>query len=121
MKSTFVIISILLKSNLSERCLVNPLTSINNESLRDYVRLANVYDGNSNQRKSDFTEMIVYGYMNGKLSKKPLENISTSTAIYILKEKRIPIKSLPGYGNSKLKKKDIINKHESECSIKLND
>ena len=99
MKSTFVIIGILLKSNLSERCLVNALMSINNESLRDYVRLANVYDGNSNQRKSDLIEMIVYGYMNGKLSKKLLENISTSTAIYILKEKRIPIKSLPGYGN----------------------
>ena len=43
--------------------------------------------------------MIVYGYMNGKLSKKSLENISTSTAINILKEKRITIKSLPGYGN----------------------
>ena len=92
-------INILLKSNLSERCLVNALMSINNETLRDYLRLANVQDGNSNQRKSDLIEMIVYGYMNGKVSKKSLENISTSTAINILKGKRITIKSLPGYGN----------------------
>ena len=35
-------INILLKSNLSERCLVNALMSINNETLRDYLRLANV-------------------------------------------------------------------------------
>ena len=57
--------------------------------------------------------MIVYGYMNGKLSKKPLEDFSTNNALKILKDKKISIKSLPGYGNLNLKKKDIINKHET--------
>ena len=59
--------------------------------------------------------------MNGKLSKKPLEDISSNNALNILKDKEISIKSLPGYGNSKLKKRYIINQHETECSIKLKD
>ena len=63
--------------------------------------------------------MIVYWYMNGKLSKKPLQDFSTNNALNILKDKKISIKSLPGYGNSNLKKKDIINKHETECSTKV--
>ena len=40
MNSTFVMISILMRSNLNERCLVNPLMSINNEGLRDYLRIS---------------------------------------------------------------------------------
>ena len=48
MNSTFLMISILITSNLNERCLVNALMSINNEGLRDYLRLACIYDGNSN-------------------------------------------------------------------------
>ena len=63
--------------------------------------------------------MIVYGYMNGKLSKKPLQDFSANNTLNILKDKKISIKSLPGYGNSNLKKKDIINKHETECSTKV--
>ena len=47
--------------------------------------------------------------MNGKLSKTPLEDISSNNALNILKDKEISIKSLPGYGNSKLKKRYIIN------------
>ena len=107
--STFVMISILMKSNLNERCVVNELMSINNEGLRDYLRLACIYGGNSNKNKTDLIEMIVYGYMNGKLSKTPLEDISSNNALNILKDKEISIKSLPGYGNSKLKKRYIIN------------
>ena len=37
--------------------------------------------------------------MNGKLGSKPLEDISMNTALNILKEKKINVKSLPGYGN----------------------
>ena len=59
--------------------------------------------------------------MNGKLSKKPLEDISTNNALNILKDKKISIKSLPGNGNSRLKNKDIINKYETECSTKLSE
>ena len=50
------------------------------------------------QRKSDLIEMIVYGYMNGKLRSKLLEDISMNTALNILKEKKIIVKSLPGDG-----------------------
>ena len=121
MNSTVVMISILLKSNLSDRCFVYALMCINNEGLRDYLRLANIYDGNSNKRKSDLIKMIVYVYMNRKLRSKPLENISLNTTLNILKENKFNVKSLPGYGNSRLKKKDIINKHESQCPIKLSE
>ena len=121
MNSTFVMISILMKSNLNERYLVNALMSINNEGLRDCLRLVCVYDGNSNKNKTDLIEMIVYGCMNGKLSQKLIEDISTNNALNSLKDKKITIKSLPGYGNSRLKNKDIINKYETDCSIKFKD
>ena len=40
----------------------------------------------------------------------------------IVKEKEISIKSLPGYGNVGLKKKDLKSYEENEkCSIKLKD
>ena len=97
-----------MKSNVSERCLVNALMSINNEGLMDYLRLAGIYDGNWKKTKSDLIEMIVYGYMSGKLSKKPLEDISGNNALNILKEKKISIKPLPGYENSRLKNKILL-------------
>ena len=37
----------------------------------------------------------------------------------VLKDRKINIKSLPGYGNAGLKKKEIVNKNKSEGSIKL--
>ena len=40
MNSIFVIISILMKSNLSERCLVNALMNINNDALRNYLNIS---------------------------------------------------------------------------------
>ena len=50
MNSSFVGISILLKSRTSERCLINILMNMSSQSLRGYVRLANIYDGNSNKK-----------------------------------------------------------------------
>ena len=64
--------------------------------------------------------MIVYGYITNKVSKEPIKDISINKAMTILKEKDILIKSLPGYGNLGLKKKDI-KPFVSEFSIKLND
>ena len=86
-----------MKSNFSERCLVNALMNINNDAL-NYLTLPCIYDGNSNKQKTDLIE-IVYGYMNGKLSKEPLKDISVSTGMNVLKDRKINIKSLPGYGN----------------------
>ena len=60
-------IGILVKSNISKRCLINFLNGVSGRTLRAYLGLAEVYDGNANKKKSDLIEMIIYGCMNGKL------------------------------------------------------
>ena len=86
------------------------------------MRLANIYAGNYNKKKSDLTEMIIYGCMNGKLKNVDISGISNNEVNTILKEKEISIKSLPGYGNLGLKKKDLKSYEENEkCSVKLKD
>ena len=62
--------------------------------------------------------MIVYGYMNGKLRKEPIKDISMNRAFNILKERNISIKSLSRYGNIGMKRKDI-KPYTYECSIKI--
>ena len=80
---------------------------MSSQSFRSYLRLANIYDGNSNKRKSDLIQMIIYGYVNGNLRNKSIEDISSNKVNTILKEKDISIKSLPGYGNLGLRKRDL--------------
>ena len=99
MNSSLVSISILLKKNITKPSLINILNEASSKSLRDCLRLANIYDGNSNKKKSDLIEMIIYGCINGKLSNnKTIDDISTNKAPNVLKEKDVVIKSLPGYG-----------------------
>ena len=93
---------------------------MSSHSLRSYLKLANIYDGNSNKKKTDLIEMIVYGCITNKLNNEFVKDISINKIMSILKEKDILIKSLPGYGNIGLKKKDI-KPYVSECSIKLNE
>ena len=92
---------------------------MSSQSLRSYLRLANIYDGNLH-KKTDLIEMIVYGCITNKLSKKPIRDISINKVMSIIKEKDILIKSLPGYGNLGLKKKDI-KPFVSEYSIKIDE
>ena len=92
--------------------------NISSQSLRAYLKLANIYDGNSNKKKIDLVEMIVYGCMINKISKEPIKDISMNRALNILKEHDISIKSLPRYGNIGTKRKDI-KPYTYECSIKL--
>ena len=66
MKSSFACISILVKSKIPKNYLINFLNEISSQSLRSYLGLANIYDGNSNKMKSDLIEMIICGCMNGK-------------------------------------------------------
>ena len=94
--------------------------NISRQSLRSYLKLASIYDGNSNKKKKDLVEMIVYGCITNKLNKEPIKGISINKAHNILKEKDIIIKSLPGHGNMALKKEDI-KPYVSECSIKIKD
>ena len=52
MNSLFVMISVLVKSTLSGRCLINSLMNMSSQALRSYLKLANIYDGNSNNKKN---------------------------------------------------------------------
>ena len=59
MHSTFVSISILVKSNLGERCLINTLMNMSSQALRFYLKHAIIYDDNSNKKKTDLVEMFM--------------------------------------------------------------
>ena len=108
MISNFAVISTLLKGNISERCLRNFLTNVSSKALRDYLEYANMYKENSPKKKTDLIEMIIHGCINGKLNEKEIGDISMKQANLILNKNAISTKSLPGYGNAGLRKKDII-------------
>ena len=73
-------------------------------------------------KKSDLIEMIIYGCMNGKLNNTNFDDVSNNKVNTIFKEKGISIKSLPGYGNLGLKKKDLKPYVENDTfSIKMVD
>ena len=78
MNSSFTCISILVKSNIPKNCLINFLNEVSIQSLRSYLRFANIYDGNANKKKSDLIEMVIYGYMNGKLKNNTIDNVSNN-------------------------------------------
>ena len=118
MDSSLAAISTLVKSNIGERCLMNILMNISTLSLRGYLKLADIYDGNSNKKKTDLVEMIICGCITNKINKGDIQDISIKNAHKILKEKEINIKSLPGYGNMGLRKKDITP-YIKETSIKI--
>ena len=84
MNSSLVCINILIKNNINKACLINFLNEFF-KSLRDHLKLTNIYDGSSNKKKSDLIEMIIYGCMNGKLNNKNIGDISTNKAHSILK------------------------------------
>ena len=107
MDSSLAAISTLVKSNIGKRCLIKILMNISTSSLRGYLKLADIYDGNSNKKKTDLVEMIIYECITNKINKGDIQDISIKKARKILKEKEINIKSLPGYGNMGLRKKDI--------------
>ena len=107
MNSSFVSICVLMKSNLGERCIINTLMNMSSQAWRFYLKYANIYDGNSNKKKADLVEMIVYGCITNQIGKEPIKDITSNKVNNIVKEKNILIKSLPGYGNTGLRKKDI--------------
>ena len=104
MNSAFVSISTLIKRTIGEKCLINFLTNVSSQSLRDYLECAK-RKGYSHKKKTDFIKMIFYGCITGKLNKKEIEDISIKQANQILKKNNITVKSLPGYGNASPKKK----------------
>ena len=112
MNASFVMISILVKSNLSDKCLINALYSIDRRAFHNYLGIVEIYDANSSKSKCDLIEMVVYGYIKGKLKKESVSEISLNNAYKILKHQGINILTLPGYGNMNLKRKDILNKYK---------
>ena len=119
MNSTFAAISILIKSNIEEKCLINFLMNVSTKGLKDYLECASIYKGTSPKKKTDLIEMIVYGCMTGTLNKKDLEDISIKQAKQILNKKNITVDSLPGYGNMGLKKNEIVSQIEKKTFIKV--
>ena len=81
--------------------------NISTQSLRDYLKCANSYEGNTSKQKTDLIEMIVYGCVTDKLNEERVKDISAKQANQILNKSNIVVKSLPGYGNAELKRKDI--------------
>ena len=119
--SSFVSIATLVKSNLGERCLINILINISSEALKDYLEYGKICKGASSKKKNDLVEMIVYRYITDKISKLHLEDISETEAPQILKQNNIIVKSLPGYGNMGLTRKEIMTYGNRECSIKISE
>ena len=85
MNSSLVTIGILVKSNIGERRLMNFLMNISTQALRDYLRLANIYKGNSSKKNTNLVEMIVYGCITNKLNKNEIKDISPNETSNILK------------------------------------
>ena len=119
MNFSFVAISTLVKSDIGEKCLINILMNISTQALKDYFKSANIYKVNASKRKTDLAEMVVYGCINDKLNKKVLKDISTKQANQMLNKSKIIVKSLPGYRNAELKKKDIKPSVTEKQFIKL--
>ena len=80
MNSSFVAISTLIKRDIGEKCLINVLMNISAQALRDYLKCANIYKGNSSKQKNDLIEMNVYWCITEKLNKDEIEDISTKQA-----------------------------------------
>ena len=121
MGSAVVVISILVKSNIGKRFLINILMNISTPALRDYLKLANIYRGNSSKKKTNLVEIIVYGHITNTntLDKNKIEDISIKEANKLIKENKIMLRSLPGYGNAELKKKDIVPFENCKLSIRV--
>ena len=49
--------------------------NISTQTLRDYLRLANIYKYNSSKKKTNLVEMILYGCITNKLNKNEIEDI----------------------------------------------
>ena len=107
MNSTFVMISMLVKSNIGGRYLINALMNKSSEALENYLDMANIYSGKSSKKKTQLVEMTVYGCISNTINRNDIRDLSTKELNRLLKEHKISVKSLPGHGNKGLKKKNI--------------
>lgn len=71
--------------------------------------MASIYSEKSAKEKTQLIEMIIYGCITNKINKSEIKDISTKELNKELSERKILVKSLPGYGNKELKKKKKLN------------
>ena len=86
MYSSLVAISILVKSNIGEKFLTNFLMNVSNSALRKYLKLANIYKGESTKKKTELIEMIIYGCITNSINKYEIKEISEDEAHKILRD-----------------------------------
>ena len=80
-----------------------------------------IYKGISSKKKTDLVEMILYGCITDKIDKMGLQDITKKEANQVLNANKINLKTLPGYGDMGLKRKEILVCTNSEPSIKVHD
>ena len=86
MYSSLVVISILVKSNIGEKFLTNFLMNVSTSALRKYLKLANIYKGESTKKKTELIEMIIYGCITNSINKYEIKEISEDEAQKILRD-----------------------------------
>ena len=95
MYSLVIVIRILVKSNIGEKCLTNFLMNVLTSALRKYLKLANIYKGESTKKKTEFIEIIIYGCITNSTNEYEIKEITNDQANKILRENKITLKSLP--------------------------
>ena len=83
---SLIAISILVKSNKGEKFLTNFLMNVSNSALRKYLKLANIYKGESTKKKTELIEMIIYGCITNSINKYEIKEISEDEAQKILRD-----------------------------------
>ena len=86
MYSLVIVIRILVKSNIGEKCLTNFLMNVLTSALRKYLKLANIYKGESTKKKTELIEMIIYGCITNSINKYEIKEISKDQANKILRD-----------------------------------
>ena len=93
MNSTFIMISILVKSNLGKKCLINALMNVSSEALENYLDMANIYCEKSTKKKIHLVELDIYGCITNTIVKANIKDIPTKELNRLLKEHKILVKS----------------------------
>ena len=76
MYSSLIAISVLVKSNIGEKCLTNILMNVSTSTLRKYLKFANIYKVESTKKKTELTEIIIYGCIINSINKYEIKEIS---------------------------------------------
>ena len=93
MNSTFIMISILVKSNLGKKCLINALMIVSSEALENYLDMTNIYCEKSTKKKIHLVEMDIYGCITNTIVKANIKDIPTKESKRLLKEHKMLVKS----------------------------